>query len=111
VIPILFIEEQIDKIIFDRRPMRRVKAAAAVNPRLLIRLFWALPKPRSVPTVLSRQRRFQETTKVLTEASIAGSEDNLRGLKENVIMGRIIPAGTGVNAYRDLSVEASVSED
>jgi DNA-directed RNA polymerase subunit beta' len=39
---------------------------------------------------------FQETTKVLTDASIAGAEDELRGLKENVIMGRIIPAGTGV---------------
>jgi DNA-directed RNA polymerase subunit beta' len=38
---------------------------------------------------------FQETTKVLTDASIAGAEDELRGLKENVIMGRLIPAGTG----------------
>jgi DNA-directed RNA polymerase subunit beta' len=50
---------------------------------------------------------FQETTKVLTDASIAGAEDELRGLKENVIMGRIIPAGTGVSEYRDLTVVAS----
>jgi DNA-directed RNA polymerase subunit beta' len=42
---------------------------------------------------------FQETTKVLTEASIAGAVDHLRGLKENVIMGRIIPAGTGLLRY------------
>ncbi|MBW1742875.1 MAG: DNA-directed RNA polymerase subunit beta' [Deltaproteobacteria bacterium] len=43
---------------------------------------------------------FQETTKVLTEASIAGKVDYLKGLKENVIMGRIVPAGTGMNKYR-----------
>jgi DNA-directed RNA polymerase subunit beta' len=47
---------------------------------------------------------FQETTKVLTDASIAGTEDYLRGLKENVIMGRIIPAGTGIPVYKDVSV-------
>lgn len=44
---------------------------------------------------------FQETTKVLTDASIAGKVDYLRGLKENVIMGRLIPAGTGMVYYKD----------
>jgi DNA-directed RNA polymerase subunit beta' len=44
---------------------------------------------------------FQETTKVLTEAAIAGKVDELRGLKENVIMGRLIPAGTGLGRYRN----------
>ena len=44
---------------------------------------------------------FQETTKVLTDASIAGAKDTLRGLKENVIMGRVIPAGTGFTRYLD----------
>jgi DNA-directed RNA polymerase subunit beta' len=39
---------------------------------------------------------FQETTRVLTEAAISGSRDHLRGLKENVIIGRLIPAGTGI---------------
>ena len=48
---------------------------------------------------------FQETTKVLTEASLSGKVDHLRGLKENVIMGRLIPAGTGLPIYRNLSVE------
>ena len=48
---------------------------------------------------------FQETTKVLTEAAINSKIDNLRGLKENVIMGRLIPAGTGAPAYRGLEVE------
>ena len=47
---------------------------------------------------------FQETTRVLTEAAINGREDNLLGLKENVIVGRLIPAGTGFEAYRDTFV-------
>jgi DNA-directed RNA polymerase subunit beta' len=47
---------------------------------------------------------FQETTKVLTEAAINGKTDTLRGLKENVIMGRLIPAGTGLAAYKSLQV-------
>ena len=45
---------------------------------------------------------FQETTKVLTDASIGGEKDYLRGLKENVILGRIIPAGTGMAVYRNI---------
>jgi DNA-directed RNA polymerase subunit beta' len=47
---------------------------------------------------------FQETTKVLSEASIAGKEDRLKGLKENVIMGRLIPAGTGLESYRNIEI-------
>ena len=47
---------------------------------------------------------FQETTRVLTEAAINGKVDYLRGLKENVIMGRLIPAGTGLVAYKTLNV-------
>jgi DNA-directed RNA polymerase subunit beta' len=47
---------------------------------------------------------FQETTRVLTEAAISGRVDYLRGLKENVIMGRLIPAGTGMEYYRRVKV-------
>ncbi len=47
---------------------------------------------------------FQETTRVLTEASINGRVDHLRGLKENILMGRLIPAGTGFNAYQRLKM-------
>jgi DNA-directed RNA polymerase subunit beta' len=47
---------------------------------------------------------FQETTKVLSEASIRGKVDDLRGLKENVIVGHLIPAGTGSREYNDLIV-------
>jgi DNA-directed RNA polymerase subunit beta' len=49
---------------------------------------------------------FQETTRVLTEAAIEGKSDGLEGLKENVIIGKLIPAGTGMNKYRDIMTEA-----
>jgi len=49
---------------------------------------------------------FQETTKVLTEAAVSGKIDYLMGLKENVIIGHLIPAGTGVDKYKDIQVEA-----
>jgi len=52
---------------------------------------------------------FQETTKVLTEAAIWGKTDRLRGLKENVIMGRLIPAGTGLARYKDLGIQLASS--
>ena len=48
---------------------------------------------------------FQETTRVLTEASIKGKEDNLLGLKENVIIGQLIPAGTGVKLYNSIKID------
>jgi len=53
---------------------------------------------------------FQETTKVLTEAAISGKVDNLRGLKENVIMGRLIPAGTGLMRYKDYDIDVHAIE-
>jgi DNA-directed RNA polymerase subunit beta' len=53
---------------------------------------------------------FQETTKVLSDASVAGKVDYLKGLKENVIMGRLIPAGTGLRDYRDIEIDSEVSD-
>jgi DNA-directed RNA polymerase subunit beta' len=53
---------------------------------------------------------FQETTRVLTEAAISGKVDHLRGLKENVIMGRLIPAGTGMEYYRRVRIPEDVVE-
>ncbi len=54
---------------------------------------------------------FQKTTRVLTEAAIQGKVDNLVGLKENVIIGRLIPAGTGLAAYRNLRVQGPPGEE
>jgi DNA-directed RNA polymerase subunit beta' len=53
---------------------------------------------------------FQETTKVLTEAAISGKTDNLWGLKENIVMGHLIPAGTGLTKYEDLNVYVEEEE-
>ena len=54
---------------------------------------------------------FQETTKVLTEAAIKGKVDPLVGLKENVIIGKLIPAGTGMKRYRDLKLDSDINDD
>jgi DNA-directed RNA polymerase subunit beta' len=51
---------------------------------------------------------FQETTRVLTDAAVRGARDNLRGLKENIIIGHLVPAGTGIHRYQ--SVEFLVGE-
>jgi len=53
---------------------------------------------------------FQETTRVLTDAAIKGKRDDLLGLKENVIIGKLIPAGTGMPRYRDVEVDAELPE-
>lgn len=53
---------------------------------------------------------FQETTKVLTEAAIMGKKDHLVGLKENVLIGKLIPAGTGLQAYRTFAEELVPAE-
>lgn len=53
---------------------------------------------------------FQETTRVLTDAAIKGKEDHLIGLKENVILGKLIPAGTGMKKYRNIAIEKEVEE-
>ena len=56
---------------------------------------------------------FQETTRILTDAAIRGKVDNLQGLKENVIIGKLIPAGTGIKAYQnvDFDLETAFSDN
>ena len=54
---------------------------------------------------------FQETTRVLTEAAIKGKIDPLIGLKENVIIGKLIPAGTGMNIYKNIKINTEKKED
>ena len=54
---------------------------------------------------------FQETTKVLTEAAIKGKIDPLIGMKENVIIGKLIPAGTGMKRYRDIKLDSDLNVD
>ena len=98
------IEQIVDKFDFieenDRVLKEGGKAATAIP--VLMGITKAALNTESFISAAS----FQETTKVLTEASIRAKVDNLSGLKENVIMGRIIPAGSGIKMYRDLEVES-----
>ncbi|MCA9594466.1 MAG: DNA-directed RNA polymerase subunit beta' [Myxococcales bacterium] len=96
------IDEQVEKYIFERENMRMMERGGqpAVAEPMLLGITKASLSTESFISASS----FQETTKVLTEAAICGKTDDLRGIKENVIMGRLIPAGTGLPAYKRLQV-------
>jgi len=95
--------EQIERSVFEDENKRITAAGGkpAVGEPLLLGITKASLSTDSFISAAS----FQETTKVLTEASISGKIDYLRGLKENVIMGRLIPAGTGLTRYKTLRLE------
>ena len=97
------VDEQVDKFRFTEENESIVRAGgrAAVGRPLLLGITKASLSTDSFVSAAS----FQETTRVLTEASIAGRVDMLRGLKENVIVGRLIPAGTGMEYYRNVELE------
>ncbi len=96
-------EEQVDKVIFEES--NEEVAAKGGKPAVAEPLILGITKASLSTESFISAASFQETTKVLTEASIAGAVDFLRGLKENVIMGRLIPAGTGFPPYSDIEVE------
>jgi DNA-directed RNA polymerase subunit beta' len=97
------VDEQVDRFRFNEENERILNAGgkAAQGRPLLLGITKASLSTDSFVSAAS----FQETTRVLTEASIAGRVDLLRGLKENVIVGRLIPAGTGMLYYRDVVLE------
>ena len=103
------VDEQVEKHIFEEENERVIVAGGqpAKGDALLLGITKASLSTESFISASS----FQETTKVLTEASINGRVDYLRGLKENVIMGRLIPAGTGLGAYKRLTVDVDVEND
>jgi DNA-directed RNA polymerase subunit beta' len=96
-------EEQVDKIRFEEA--NRAVIEKGGQPAVAESLILGITKASLSTDSFISAASFQETTKVLTDASIAGSVDNLKGLKENVIMGRLIPAGTGLPIYNDVGVE------
>jgi DNA-directed RNA polymerase subunit beta' len=99
----LLVGEQVEKHLFDDLNVKMEaegKQPATGEPMLL-----GITKASLSTESFISAASFQETTKVLTEASISGKSDFLRGLKENVIMGRLIPAGTGAPRYRLLGVQ------
>jgi len=102
------IDEQVDRWRFQEENDRVLAAGGrpAIGRPLLLGITKASLSTDSFISAAS----FQETTRVLTEASIAGRVDLLRGLKENVIVGRLIPAGTGMAVYHDFHLEEDLPE-
>jgi DNA-directed RNA polymerase subunit beta' len=98
-------EEQVDKIKFEEA--NRAVIEKGGQPAVAEPLILGITKASLSTDSFISAASFQETTKVLTDASIAGSIDSLMGLKENVIMGRLIPAGTGMPLYNNISIEES----
>jgi DNA-directed RNA polymerase subunit beta' len=99
------LEEQVDRKIFEkinRGVIEKGKKPAVAEPLIL-----GITKASLSTESFISAASFQETTKVLADAAIAGRVDTLQGLKENVIMGRIIPAGTGLPQYRDVEIVTS----
>jgi len=98
----LLVGEYVDKLHFEEEN-RRVTAPGG-TPATAQPLLLGITKASLSTDSFISAASFQETTKVLTEASINGARDELRGLKENVIMGRLIPAGTGMRYYRETRI-------
>jgi DNA-directed RNA polymerase subunit beta' len=103
------VDEQVEKWVFEEENEKVLQAGGrpAQGDPLLLGITKASLSTESFISASS----FQETTKVLTEAAISGKVDHLRGLKENVIMGRLIPAGTGLGAYKHLDIEVETPVD
>jgi DNA-directed RNA polymerase subunit beta' len=101
--------ETVDKSTFEFENQRVMQTggAPATAEGLLLGITKASLSTESFISAAS----FQETTKVLTEAAIAGRVDYLRGLKENIVMGRLIPAGTGLVKYKNLHAEIDAVAD
>ena len=76
-----------------------------LRPAIAKRVLLGITKASLATDSFLSAASFQETTRVLTEAAIKGKEDHLIGLKENVIIGKLIPAGTGMKKYRNIAVE------
>ncbi len=97
--------EHVDKQVFreqnDRAKKRKEKPATA-EPLLL-----GITKASLTTQSFISAASFQETTRVLTDAAIRGARDDLMGLKENIIIGHLIPAGTGQYRYNDVEIEGT----
>ena len=96
------VDEQVEKHIFEKENEGVIERSG--RPAIAEALLLGITKASLSTESFISASSFQETTKVLTEAAICGKTDDLRGLKENVIMGRLIPAGTGLPAYKRLQV-------
>jgi len=93
-------EEQVDKALIEKEN-EKLKNKPNARPAKFAQVLLGITKASLSTESFISASSFQETTKVLTSAAMSGKIDYLRGLKENVIMGRLIPAGTGFRAYQN----------
>jgi DNA-directed RNA polymerase subunit beta' len=94
--------QQIDKVVFKKANeavLKKKGKPASATPLLL-----GITKVSLSTESFISAASFQETTRVLTDAATSGKVDYLRGLKENVIVGHLIPAGTGFNTYKNIEM-------
>jgi DNA-directed RNA polymerase subunit beta' len=101
--------DKVEKGIFRRanaEVVKKKKKPAAAEPMLL-----GITKASLTTESFISAASFQETTRVLTEAATMGRIDNLVGLKENIIMGHLIPAGTGIEFHRDIDLDREILKD
>jgi len=96
------VDDQVEKFAFEDENERVLREGG--KPAVGEPLFLGITKASLITDSFISAASFQETTKVLTQAAVAGKVDYLRGLKENVIMGRLIPAGTGLPKYREMEL-------
>ncbi len=101
--------QQVDKYRFHEENYRVIREGG--KPAVAVPLLLGITRASLNIDSFFSAASFQETTRVLTNAAIAGSTDNLRGLKENVIIGHLIPAGTGMLEYRNVKLFDEHSED
>src|SRR5665213_2330272 len=100
--------EHVDKQVFrdeNDRMKKRKEAPSTAEPLLL-----GITKASLTTQSFISAASFQETTRVLTDASIRGAKDDLLGLKENIIIGHLIPAGTGMYRYQEVDIEIAQPE-
>jgi len=106
-------DEQVDKNRFEEENEEVIQREG--KPATAVPVLLGITKASLNTDSFISAASFQETTRVLTEAALSGKVDYLRGLKENVIMGRLIPAGTGLPMYKKLGIDVKddnpVSED
>jgi DNA-directed RNA polymerase subunit beta' len=100
--------EHVDRQVFrdeNDRAKKKKETPATAEPLLL-----GITKASLTTQSFISAASFQETTRVLTDASIRGAKDDLLGLKENIIIGHLIPAGTGMYRYQEVDIELAQPE-
>ena len=95
----------VDRLVLEEINENLLKENPEATPAVAKDILLGITKASLATNSFMSAASFQETTKVLTEAAIKGKVDPLHGLKENVIIGKLIPAGTGMKRYRDVQID------